>query len=133
MNGATVHVYSLSKDGNTKVSAHFRVREFACTDGTDTVFLSPRLVEVLESIRVRFNTPVTVSSGYRTEARNKAVGGSAYSRHKYGQAADICVSGVKPDRVAEYAETLLKDCGGIGVYSDFVHIDVRNEKSRWKG
>lgn len=133
MNGAAVNVYSLAKDGNTKVTDHFRVREFACTDGTDTVFISPLLAEVLETIRVHFNVPVTVSSGYRTEARNKAVGGSTYSQHKYGLAADICVAGVAPAKVAAYAETLLEDSGGIGVYSDFVHIDVRVEKSRWKG
>ncbi|MBE6996244.1 MAG: DUF882 domain-containing protein [Ruminococcaceae bacterium] len=133
MNGAAVNVYSRAKDGNTKVAAHFRVREFACTDGTDTVFLSPRLVEVLEAIRCHFNVPVTVSSGYRTEARNKAVGGSAYSQHKYGLAADICVDGVAPAKVAAYAETLLGDSGGIGTYPTFTHIDVRAERSRWNG
>lgn len=133
MNGAAVHVYSRAKDGNTKVSEHFRVREFACSDGTDTVFISPLLVEVLETIRCHFGVPVTVSSGYRTEARNRAVGGSAYSQHKYGLAADICVSGVAPEKVAAYAETLLEDSGGIGRYPTFTHIDVRREKSRWDG
>ena len=133
MNGAAVHVYSRARDGNTKVSEHFRVREFACSDGTDTVFISPFLVAVLEAIRCHFGVPVTVSSGYRTEARNKAVGGSAYSRHKYGLAADICVSGIAPEQVAAYAETLLEDSGGIGRYATFTHIDVRKEKSRWNG
>lgn len=133
MNGTTVKVYSRAKDGNTKVAEHFRVREFACGDGSDAVFIAPLLVEVLETIRIYFNAPVTVSSGYRTEARNKAVGGSAYSQHKYGLAADICVSGVAPEKVASYAETLLEDSGGIGLYPTFVHIDVRTEKARWNG
>jgi hypothetical protein len=27
----------------------------------------------------------------------------------------------------------MPDYGGIGEYRTFVHIDVRHEKSRWKG
>ena len=30
-----VKTYSVSKDGNTYLSANFRVREFACKDGSD--------------------------------------------------------------------------------------------------
>ena len=133
MNGAAVRVYSLAKDGLTALSPHFKVREFACSDGTDTVFVSPALVEVLEKVRVHFGKPVHINSGYRTEAKNNAVGGAAYSQHKYGLAADITISGVSPARVAAYAETLLPNTGGIGIYDRFCHIDVRGAKSRWRG
>lgn len=133
MNGAAVKVYSRAKDGLTALSPHFKVREFACSDGTDTVFVSPALVEVLEKVRAHFGKPVTINSGYRTEAKNKAVGGAAYSQHKYGLAADITISGVTPAKVAAYAETLLPGTGGIGIYKSFTHIDVRKIKSRWKG
>ena len=50
-----------------------------------------------------------------------------------GIAADIVVKGVAPEDVAAYAELLMPDKGGIGLYRTFVHIDVRNEKARWKG
>ena len=80
-----------------------------------------------------FKAPVTINSGYRTEAKNKAVGGAAYSQHKYGTAADIVVKGVPPAEVAKYAETILVGMGGIGIYNGFTHIDVRKIKSRWKG
>lgn len=133
MNGTTVRAYSKERDGDKRLSEHFRVREFACTGGTDTIFVSPDLVEVLERIRIHFGRPVIVSSGYRTEARNRAVGGAAYSQHKYGTAADIYIQGVAPAEVAAYAETLLPDSGGIGIYSGFTHIDVRTGKSRWRG
>lgn len=83
MNGAIVKVYSKAKDGGTALSAHFKVREFACHDGTDTVFISSELVGILEKIRVHFGKPVTINSGYRTEAWNKRQGGAAYSQHKY--------------------------------------------------
>ena len=133
MNGAAVRVYSRARDGAVRLAPHFRVREFACSDGTDTVFVAPELVEVLEEIRSHFGRPVRVLSGYRTETKNKAVGGAAYSRHKYGMAADITVEGAAPSAVAAYAETLLPDRGGIGVYGSFVHVDVRPERSRWTG
>ena len=133
MNGATVHAYSKAKDGNTAITANFKVREFACKDGSDTVFLSTGLVQILQQIRYHFGKPITINSGYRTDAYNKKVGGSANSQHLYGLAADIVVSGVSPEKVAAYAETLLPNTGGIGRYAGFTHIDVRRQKSRWKG
>lgn len=133
MNGATVKVYSKAKDGAKALSTNFKVREFACTDGTDTIFISPDLVTVLQKIRDKFGKPVTINSAYRTEAKNKAVGGSDYSQHKYGTAADICIAGVTPKQIASYAETLLSGKGGIGIYSTFCHVDVRAVKSRWNG
>ena len=44
---------------------------------------------VLQPIRNKCGFPVWVSSGYRSAAVNKAVGGSATSQHCRGQAADI--------------------------------------------
>lgn len=128
-----VYAYSKAKDGNKQLSANFKVKEFASTDKADTLFISHELVQVLQSIRDHFGKAVHINSGYRTEARNKAVGGAKYSQHMYGMAADIRVTGVKPEKVAEYAETLLPNSGGIGIYPTFTHIDVRENKSRWKG
>lgn len=130
---ATINVYSKKKDGNKKLSANFRVREFACTDGSDPVFIAPELVKVLQKIRNHFGKAVKITSAYRTPTKNKACGGETYSQHLYGMAADIQVSGVSPKKVAAYAETLLKSKGGIGTYNTFVHIDVRETKARWKG
>ncbi|MCI8526801.1 MAG: DUF882 domain-containing protein [Oscillospiraceae bacterium] len=131
MNGAGVKAYSKAKDGGKSLSANFKVREFACSDGTDTIFIAPGLVGVLQQIRSHFGKAVTINSGYRTEAKNKAVGGAAYSQHKYGTAADITVSGVTPAEVAHYAETILPNMGGIGLYKTFTHVDVRAVRSRW--
>lgn len=133
MNGAVVKVYSKAKDGQVKLSKNFKVREFACTDGSDPIFISQELVDVLQKIRDYFNSPVDINSAYRTPGKNKAVGGAAYSQHLYGTAADIVVRGVKPATVAAYAEKLLPKKGGIGIYSTFVHVDVRDQRSRWKG
>jgi uncharacterized protein YcbK (DUF882 family) len=126
-------VYSKAKDGNKKLSENFRVREFACTDGSDPIFIDTELVAVLQKIRTHFGKSVTITSAYRTPTKNKAVGGETYSQHLYGKAADIKVKGIAPKKVAEYAETLLKNKGGIGIYSTFTHVDVRGTKSRWRG
>ena len=128
-----VNVYSKSKDGNKNLSANFKVKEFACKDNSDPIFISPELVEVLQKIRSHFGKPVTINSAYRTPTHNKKEGGATYSQHLYGTAADIVVSGVKPKEVAAFAETLLVCTGGIGIYAGFTHVDVREVKSRWNG
>lgn len=129
----TIKAYSKAKDGNKKLSTNFRVREFACSDGSDPIFIDSDLVNVLQKIRTHFGKSVTITSAYRTPTKNKAVGGAVYSQHQYGTAADIKVSGVTPKKVAQYAEKLLPNRGGIGIYSTFTHIDVRQTKARWKG
>lgn len=49
-----------------------------------------RLIEtVLDPIREKLGKPITVSSGYRSEKLNNAVGGSKTSAHLLGLAADI--------------------------------------------
>ncbi len=128
----TIKAYSKKKDGNKKLSTNFKVKEFACTDGSDPIFIDSDLVSVLQKIRNHFGKPVTITSAYRTPTKNKAVGGKTYSQHLYGRAADINVKGVAPAKVAAYAEKLLPS-GGIGIYPSFVHIDIRKEKSRWNG
>jgi uncharacterized protein YcbK (DUF882 family) len=133
VNGINVKVYSKAKNGSQKLSTNFKVKEFACKDGSDPIFISPDLVEILQKIRTHFGKAVTITSAFRTANHNKSVGGAAYSQHLYGTAADIKVNGIKPKDVAAYAEKLLPNTGGIGIYSTFVHVDVREKKSRWNG
>ena len=133
MNGETVRVYSKEKNGAVKLSANFKVSEFACKDGSDTVFISPGLVTVLQKIRDHFSKPLIITSAYRNDAYNKKVGGSKYSQHKYGMAADIYINGVSPATIAEFVETIMPNTGGIGIYNSFVHVDVRTARARWNG
>lgn len=44
---------------------------------------------ILQPLRNRYGKPITVTSGYRSPALNKAVGGVATSQHLKGEAADI--------------------------------------------
>lgn len=44
---------------------------------------------VLDPLRTAWKQPIIITSGYRSEALNKAVGGAKKSQHTLGQAADI--------------------------------------------
>lgn len=50
--------------------------------------------EVLDPLRRHLGRPIRVTSGYRTTAVNRAVGGSSTSAHVQGEAADIKVDGL---------------------------------------
>lgn len=128
---STVKTYSVKKDGSTYLSENFKVKEFACNDGSDTVLISDDLVELLQKIRDHFGVAVVINSGYRTSTYNKKVGGATNSQHVKGTAADIVAKGVDPLTVAQYAEYLMPNSGGIGVYQTFTHVDVRTSRSRW--
>jgi uncharacterized protein YcbK (DUF882 family) len=127
-----VKQYSLSKDGEKSLSEHFKVKEFKCKDGSDTILIDSDLIDILEKIRKKFNKPITITSGYRTEAYNKKVSSSTNSQHCKGTAADIQVSGIKPLGIALYADSL--NVGGVGYYkqNNFTHVDVRSgSQVRW--
>ena len=49
--------------------------------------------KVFEPIRLHFGVPIHISSGYRSAALNKAVGGSKTSQHCSGEAIDIDMDG----------------------------------------
>ncbi|MDO4163882.1 MAG: D-Ala-D-Ala carboxypeptidase family metallohydrolase [Bacteroides sp.] len=80
---------------------HFTIAEFiksatADAKGIDNKLpkeLLPNAValidKVLDPLREAYGKPITISSGFRSEALNKAVGGSKTSEHMKGMAADI--------------------------------------------
>lgn len=129
-----IKTYSNKKDGSVQLTPHFKVREFACKDGSDAILISEELSELLENIRTRWNRPVTVTSGYRTPSHDIQVGGSGSGYHTKGMAADIVISGVSPAVIALYAQSLLGEQGGVecGCYptGGYVHVDVR--PSKWR-
>lgn len=128
--------YSIKANGNDKLSTNFKVKEFRCKDGSESVLIDGKLVDILQSIRNYFGKPVTINSAYRNATYNRKVGGASGSLHVKGMAADIVVSGVAPAEVANYAERI--GVKGIGLYETakdgyFVHVDTRTSKSFWYG
>lgn len=53
--------------------------------------LQTLVTQLLDPIRAAWGSPITVNSGYRSPALNRAVGGVATSQHVKGEAADITV------------------------------------------
>lgn len=127
-----IRTYSVKRDGDGKVSKHFRVREFASKDGSDKVLIDDDLVTLLENIReAAGGKSITINSGYRSPEHNAAVGGVSNSQHVKGTAADIVVEDTDPLTVGQIAEHFLNKKGGIGVYQTFTHVDTRTTRSRW--
>ena len=56
--------------------------------------------EVLEPVRAHFDKPITVSSGYRSEALCEAIGSKKTSQHAKGMAVDFEINGVPNIQVA---------------------------------
>jgi hypothetical protein len=88
-----------------QLSEHFELAEFIRSSTakragisnmpTDAHLENIKLLceKVLEPIRVHFARPIILSSGYRSAALNRAVGGSSSSQHCSGEAADIDMEG----------------------------------------
>ena len=124
------------KAAGVPASAHFKLSEFKCKDGTAVPAKyyanCQRLMNLLEEIRAACgNRAITVNSGYRTESYNKKVDGAKQSQHLYAAAADIKVSGKSASEVYKLCDRLVGSRGGVGKYSTFTHVDVRGNKARW--
>jgi len=99
------------------------------------------LCTMLEVIREAIgNTPITILSGYRSEAYNRKIGGAKHSQHVQGRAADIKCANWTARQVHEAimerrVRGHLPWLGGLGLYPTFVHVDVRpsDRLVRWTG
>ena len=124
-----------------KLTPNFSLREFECRDGSpvpcelmDNVDL---LAKNLQIIRDEIDCPIRIISGYRSPEYNKKVGGARRSQHMLAKAADLVVKGMKPAELREIIICLIKEgkihSGGVGLYTTFVHYDVRGRNARWYG
>jgi zinc D-Ala-D-Ala carboxypeptidase len=64
--------------------------------------LTDLCIYVLDPIRDAAGRPVMITSGYRSNLLNKAVGGSRTSQHPEGKAADIQVKGIKTEQLFRF-------------------------------
>lgn len=130
-----VSIKKLGRD--YKISPHFKLSEFACKDGSDTVLYSTELFEKLEELRAWIDGTVTIgiNSGFRTASYNKKIGGASGSQHTQGTAADIVVKQNGKRISGKLICCICQDLGFNGValikgsgYS--VHLDVANRTYR---
>ena len=97
--------YIMDTDGNVKLARHSKVKEFACKDGSQIVFIDDYLYTVLDVLRHKLGKPVIITSGYRTPKWNEKCGGAKYSYHMRGMAADIRVDGMSAKEIANRTPT----------------------------
>lgn len=92
-----------------KLSENFSLVELTST-GTglpneptaeEVAALRALVTNVLQPLRTAVGVPVVVSSGFRSAAVNRAVGGAASSQHRLGQAADINAAGIGPKELCQ--------------------------------
>lgn len=123
-----------------QLTKNFSRQEFDCKDGTIVpdkfLFNVKEVAENLQALRDYLEVPVSVTgSGYRTPKHNAKVKGAKNSQHLTASAADINAKGYEPKQLAEVIELLIlkgkMKQGGIGVYSNFLHYDIRGTKARW--
>ena len=131
----SARTYSLKKEGEKFLSAHFQVKEFACKDGSDKILINTDLIDVLEMLFTHLNCKaINITSGYRTPSHSVKVGGYSTDQHTKGNAADITCK--KQDGSLFSSNEIccaledLNHQGGVGRINKThsVHVDVRGKK-----
>jgi len=94
-----------------------------------------KLANQLQVLRDYLGVPVNINIAFRPVFYELSKGRSGKSQHTLGKAADITAAGLKPKYIAKVIEQLINEGeilqGGIGIYSTFVHYDIRKRKARW--
>ena len=94
-----------------------------------------KLANQLQTLRNEVGVPVIINIAYRPVFYEVSKGRDGTSQHTLGKAADITAQGLKPKYVAAKIEQLISSGdmiqGGLGVYSTFVHYDIRKTRARW--
>ena len=90
-----------------------------------------------EPVRAHFGKPVLISSGYRGEELNCAIGGADRSQHMIGEAADFEVVGYSNLEVAQYIaggllfdQLILELWDGSDPHSGWVHCSTTARRNR---
>jgi Peptidase M15 len=159
------------RNADTQVSPHFRLGQFQCKQPggfPKYLVLDPRLLAKLEALLDALHRrgiaaeSLEIMSGYRTPAYNRELGNkTAFSRHLWGQAADVFVdraprdgrmddldgNGVEDARDSAFLFAIADELdrsppedwlvGGASSYEGteahgpFLHVDVRGRAARW--
>jgi uncharacterized protein YcbK (DUF882 family) len=89
--------------------------------------MDAELLDKLNATRHTAGIPFVITSGYRTKAHNKTVGGVNGSSHTKGLAVDIkCKSGTDRSKIIRAA--LKNGFTRIGISNNFIHLDVDEDK-----
>jgi uncharacterized protein YcbK (DUF882 family) len=101
-----------------------------CGCGLDITY---RLRDKLNYLRQLYGGPIHVTSGARCKTYNSKVGGVPKSRHIKGLAADLSFDNLSSQQKIELIECATGTFRGIGIYPNFMHVDLRIEHGFWVG
>jgi Peptidase M15 len=133
-----------SPDAQTVFSKHFVAGEFnkygaRPFPNQKVEYKCRQLANALEVVRSFYGGSITINSGYRSAATNRAVGGAPNSQHVIGCAVDVVVQNKAGQTVSnrqvyrDWVDVWLK-VGGIGLYSaanGSTHFDLRDTPTTW--
>lgn len=87
---------------------------------------------VLQPLRDHFGKPVVVTSGFRSAALNRVIGGSSTSQHSKGEAADFTIPGVSNLEVCRWLEKNLNYDQLIYEFgeSGWIHVSFSKHRTR---
>lgn len=122
-----------------QLTANFSLAELTVTDQNmpnvpneaEVASLRSLAEMILQPLRDALGKPVRVNSAFRSEAVNRAVGGTATSQHRLGQAADIHVPGMTSVEVAKTIVALgLPFDQVIEEFGSWVHVSYGPRRRR---
>lgn len=113
-------------DPGMAIAPNFVVSEYLSSAKGPYGILQDHMTAHLQDVRDAIAGPLTVNSGYRSPAYNAGVGGVEYSRHQYGDAADLQADGWSVEDLGVVCEDL--GAGYVGLYEDgHTHCDWRDD------
>jgi uncharacterized protein YcbK (DUF882 family) len=129
VNNAEEIEVSLNLDtGEVDAAGYARLRHLMrCQRTTAETPIDPRLIDLLYRISQRTRQKIQLVSGFRAPMFSLAT----LSYHTRGMAADIRIPGMTPLMARDLAESM--GVHGLGYYpvSGFIHVDVRDDFTRW--
>ncbi len=118
----------------TQLTDNFFTKDFDCKchhPFCTYTLVDTDLVESLDELCDKFGK-ISINSGFRCSVHNHEVGGKPGSVHMQGKAADVKSVFASVTEIY-YAAVKIQNFldGGIGIYSNFIHLDVRGYRARW--
>ena len=113
-----------------KLTKNFTEKEMECSCGCGAL-PTPDFMNQLQILRTLVGFPLHINSGARCASHNKAIGGASKSQHVEGMAADIRWDNLTGDLRHKLLESSVKIFNGIGLHENFLHVDLRKNKSVW--
>lgn len=111
---------------------NFRASEFACRY-TGKNEMRPEFMEKLQAIRLEFNRPMIITSGFRDITHPAEMAKESRGEHTYGCAADIAVRGAEAIRLIAIAHHFGIERIGVQQKGEgrFIHLGMGDKLAQF--